>query len=354
MPWSCAAGTKWVPIRPLVVTPQIAKPPASSQNVRRPGGARSTRDRPARARADLLVRRRRRDRRRWRRRRAGPCRRGGRAGTADEGDDGQRGRGDRAAPPYASRGRSTSQASTGRKTSWPVASPAVRMPVTRPAARHEPAVGDRRDEGQRHRAGAEADQQRPSRGSAARAAVMKTVSPLPTATISSATATTGRMPKRSISAAAKGAISPKSMRLSETAEPISAARPAELLVQRLDQHARHGPEGGRADERHEGDRRHDPGPVQPLRSLEGRLRKRVVIVTRHSLSTTGAVRRVAEMPTCARIRPCRRRPPRRRPRPHRVVVLAVAPVIGYDLTIPPQVLGEAHDADRRPLYDVRW
>ena len=38
--------------------------------------------------------------------------------------------------------------------------------------------------------------------------------------------------------------------------------------------------------------------------------------------------------------------------PHRVVVLAVAPVIGYDLTIPPQVLGEAHDADGRPLYDV--
>lgn len=37
---------------------------------------------------------------------------------------------------------------------------------------------------------------------------------------------------------------------------------------------------------------------------------------------------------------------------HRVVVLAVAPVIGYDLTIPPQVLGEAHDADGRPLYDV--
>lgn len=38
--------------------------------------------------------------------------------------------------------------------------------------------------------------------------------------------------------------------------------------------------------------------------------------------------------------------------PHRVVVLAVAPVIGYDLTIPPQVLGEASDADGSPLYDV--
>jgi len=39
-------------------------------------------------------------------------------------------------------------------------------------------------------------------------------------------------------------------------------------------------------------------------------------------------------------------------RPHRVVVLAIAPVIGYDLTIPPQVLGEAVDVEGRPLYDV--
>lgn len=37
---------------------------------------------------------------------------------------------------------------------------------------------------------------------------------------------------------------------------------------------------------------------------------------------------------------------------HRVVVLAVPPVIGYDLTIPPQVLGEARDDDGHPLYAV--
>jgi transcriptional regulator GlxA family with amidase domain len=41
------------------------------------------------------------------------------------------------------------------------------------------------------------------------------------------------------------------------------------------------------------------------------------------------------------------------PAPHRVVVLAIAPVIGYDLTIPPQVLGEACDAAGNPLYDVQ-
>lgn len=38
--------------------------------------------------------------------------------------------------------------------------------------------------------------------------------------------------------------------------------------------------------------------------------------------------------------------------PHRVVVLAIAPVIGYDLTIPPQVLGEAVDDEGRALYEV--
>ncbi|MBL0749690.1 GlxA family transcriptional regulator [Nocardioides baculatus] len=41
------------------------------------------------------------------------------------------------------------------------------------------------------------------------------------------------------------------------------------------------------------------------------------------------------------------------PSPHRVVVLAIPPVIGYDLTIPPQVLGEARDASGNPLYDVQ-
>jgi hypothetical protein len=32
IPWSWAAGMKCVPISPLVVAPQMAKPPASSQN----------------------------------------------------------------------------------------------------------------------------------------------------------------------------------------------------------------------------------------------------------------------------------------------------------------------------------
>lgn len=38
---------------------------------------------------------------------------------------------------------------------------------------------------------------------------------------------------------------------------------------------------------------------------------------------------------------------------HRVAVLALAPVVGYDMTIPPTVLGAATRADGTPLYDVK-
>ncbi len=40
------------------------------------------------------------------------------------------------------------------------------------------------------------------------------------------------------------------------------------------------------------------------------------------------------------------------PRPHRVVVLLLEPLIGYDAVIPAQLLGEAVDARGRRLYDV--
>ena len=39
-------------------------------------------------------------------------------------------------------------------------------------------------------------------------------------------------------------------------------------------------------------------------------------------------------------------------RPHRVVVLLLAPLIGYDAVIPAQLLGGAKDEAGRPLYDV--
>ena len=49
---------------------------------------------------------------------------------------------------------------------------------------------------------------------------MNTVSPAPTAITVSAAATTRRMPIRSISAAANGAVSPYSARFTDTANPI--------------------------------------------------------------------------------------------------------------------------------------
>ncbi|KGN33862.1 AraC family transcriptional regulator [Knoellia sinensis KCTC 19936] len=44
---------------------------------------------------------------------------------------------------------------------------------------------------------------------------------------------------------------------------------------------------------------------------------------------------------------------RRKPRPHRVVVLLLEPLVGYDATIPSAVLGSAQDSEGRHLYDVR-
>jgi transcriptional regulator GlxA family with amidase domain len=38
--------------------------------------------------------------------------------------------------------------------------------------------------------------------------------------------------------------------------------------------------------------------------------------------------------------------------PHRVAVLALDPVIGYDLAIPPAIFGSAHPRDADPLYEV--
>ncbi|WP_232524689.1 GlxA family transcriptional regulator [Nocardioides mangrovicus] len=39
-------------------------------------------------------------------------------------------------------------------------------------------------------------------------------------------------------------------------------------------------------------------------------------------------------------------------RPHRVVVLGLAPVVGYDLTTPAQIFGSVRTADDRPAYEV--
>jgi hypothetical protein len=222
IPWSCAAGTKWVAMSPLVLAPQMAKPAASNQK-------------------------------------AGVCEARRRAATAATaappggGADGATGSG----PPYGSRptsaGRSASSSSTsgttaraapattsaavrqpersastatsGRKTSCPVALPAVRMPVTSPRDRVN------------HRLATVAAKtsaiepvprptSTPQHRTSCQLAVMKTVSPLPAATTHSAVATTRRMPNCSMSAAANGAVSPNSSRLTLTArETVAVDQP---------------------------------------------------------------------------------------------------------------------------------
>ena len=76
------------------------------------------------------------------------------------------------------------------------------------AVAHEPAVGHDRAEHQGHRAGADADRRRPRGTTAARPTSSPGSARRPAATSASASATTRRMPNRSISAAANGAVRP--------------------------------------------------------------------------------------------------------------------------------------------------
>lgn len=101
----------------------------------------------------------------------------------------------------------TIQESTGRKISWPEAEAAVRMPVTRPLR----SVNQRLVTVAAKASAIEPEPRptsRPQQSSSCQAAVIHTVSPEPTAITVRATATTRRMPKRSIRAAANGAVRP--------------------------------------------------------------------------------------------------------------------------------------------------
>jgi hypothetical protein len=115
---------------------------------------------------------------------------------------------------------SASAATIGRNTSCPVAPPAVRMPITRP----------RRSTNQRFAivaANTIAIEPVPSPISTPHVmsswndSVMNTVSPLPSATISSANVVTVRMPNLSMRAAANGAVSPYRSRLMLTAKDMT-------------------------------------------------------------------------------------------------------------------------------------
>ncbi len=114
---------------------------------------------------------------------------------------------------------STRLAITGRKINCPVAPAAVRMPITSP----------RRATNQRLAIVAAntmaiepvpTPMSKPQVSTSCQPWLTKIVSPLPAATISSAKLVTCRMPKRSINAAANGAIRPYSIKLTLTAPDI--------------------------------------------------------------------------------------------------------------------------------------
>lgn len=215
MPWSWAAGTKWVWIRPFVDAPQIAKVPASSQN----GPVRT-----ALSSTETV-------------RRAAPVTGSGfgtnsvepygfaptSAGWSRSSNHTKGTTASAARDTVTAAGRqlcsSTIQDSSGRKMSWPDAEAAVRMPVTRPLR----AVNQRLVTVAANASAIEPlprPTNRPQHSSSCHGAVIHTVRPDPSAITVSATATTRRIPKRSISAAAKGAVSPYNARLIDAAAPI--------------------------------------------------------------------------------------------------------------------------------------
>ena len=256
MPWSWAAGTKWVWIRPLVEAPQIAKVPARSQN----GPVRT---------ADSST---------WTVRRAAPWTGAG-FGTNSFAPYGFR-------PTSAGWSRSSSQTkgmtvraardtvtaagrqsyvsmihdSSGRKISWPEAEAAVRMPVTRPRRSVNQRLVTVAAKASAMRTGAQADQQAPAqhqlpgrRHPHGQAGAQRDDREGDRDDPPDAEAVHQR--------GGEGGRQPVQREVDGDGGPDRAARPVELGVERVDEQPGQGAEGGGADDRHEGDSGDEPGPV---------------------------------------------------------------------------------------------
>ena len=210
MPWSCIAGTKWVLMIPLVVQPQTKNVPASSQKARvRPASARVVRAVLAAAQplwvalrsCSASVR--------------SPLAPYGRSPTsAGRSAITHHTRGMRAAQATAIAAEAVRQplcsmvlAMTGRNTSWPVAQAAPRTPRTRPRR-----LTNQRLVTSAPKTSAVEPVPRPTRTpqstTSCQESVITSVRPVPAQMSRSASAAMRRIPKRSISAAAKGAVSP--------------------------------------------------------------------------------------------------------------------------------------------------
>ncbi len=141
--------------------------------------------------------------------------------------------------------------------------------MTSPRLRYEPAVGDRRDEDQCHRAGARARRARPT---AAPAASSRHEDGQPAAG-GDEHQRDGDDPADAEPVHQGGGErggEPEQQQVDRDRERDRAAGPAELLLQRVDQHARGGPEAGGADQRDEGHGGDPPGAVQARAGRRGR------------------------------------------------------------------------------------
>src|SRR4051812_20964938 len=178
---------------------------------------------------------------------------------------------------------------------------------------------------------------RPHSSTSCQLAVMNTVSPLPVAVISSATTTTRRMPKRSMSAAANGAVSPYSAMFTATAaEMVDTDQPNSACSGSIST---------------PGTARNAAAPtsarkVTPATHQAGWIRRvagAVVLVTRAEHAgrrrrrDSGPAANMCKDPAMV----------------HEVVVLALPDPMAFELGLASKFLGGAVDADERPLYRVR-
>ena len=204
MPWSCAAGMRCVPMRPLVDAPQMKNVAVSSQKSRErtpsPSAARATRAGLAPPPAAGSTRSP----------PNGGCR--GRPAAREEQGDDREWRRPRRRPSRASRlashDRRMIAARSGRKTSCPVAVLAVRRPIARPRRADEPSVDDGGAEHQRHHPAAGAHQETPRPARAATAGVTWVARATPVASSVRAPSVVRRMPRRCMRPPANGPINP--------------------------------------------------------------------------------------------------------------------------------------------------
>ena len=221
-------------------------------------------------------------------------------------------------------------ATSGRKTSCPVAAGGEDA-GDQAAPGDEPPPGHGGHEGQRHRAGAEPDEQPQQDQLPARR--HEDGEPAARGDDEQGAATTRRMPKRSIRAAANGAVSPYRTRLIETAaeivEPTSRTRPRSGSIST--------PGVARSPGRDEGQERDDGDPPRRGGSAAWRAAGdgAVVVMEQHA---RGRIRR-ASGPTANMCKdPAMTQAARGG-------VLALPESMAVELGLPHQFLGSATDAD---------